>query len=148
MRSIMVVDDDPDVLFTVGKVLEHSGYHVTPANSGKECIEKLLQKVPDLILLDIMMPDMDGWEVLKEIRGKMALNSLPVAMLTAKSFSENTLRNRDFKGLIEFVVKPFTKEKMTESQLIDRGSNFFWIDKPFTREGLLQKVEKIFDCTR
>jgi CheY-like chemotaxis protein len=144
----MVVDDDPDVLFTVGEVLKKSGYQVMKAGGGEECIDLLLQKVPDLLLLDIMMPDMDGWEVLKEIRGKMDLYSLPVAMLTAKSFSENTLVSQDLKGLIEFVVKPFTKEKMTESQLINRGSNFFWIDKPFTREGLLQKVETIFDCTR
>jgi two-component system alkaline phosphatase synthesis response regulator PhoP len=147
MKKIMVVDDDPDILYTVRIILERGGYGVIRASSGRECLDILDREIPDLILLDIMMPGMDGWDVLKEIRRREDLKTIPVAMLTAKSFSGGSVKKRDIKGLLEYVVKPFSKEKLTESQLKDRGSRFFWIDKPFTGDDLIRKVEAIFECT-
>jgi two-component system response regulator VicR len=146
MKRVMVVDDDLDLIYVVKKTLEKNGYEVIGASSGEECLEILENMVPDLILLDIMMPGMDGWDVLKEIRGNDRLKSIPVAMITARSFSRNTVKKRDIKSLLDYVVKPFTKERMTEAQLLNRGTKFFWIDKPFKKEDLLEKVQTIFEC--
>ena len=69
-KKIMVVDDEPDILFTVGQVLETSGYEVVKAKDGKECIELLsnMDTFPDLVLLDIMMPEISGWDVAAKIK--------------------------------------------------------------------------------
>jgi two-component system response regulator VicR len=82
-KKIMVVDDEPDTVDLVKLVLEIEGFEVMTAYSGKECLGKLKEEKPDGVLLDIMMPGMDGWEVFKKIRERY--KDLPVAMLTVKN---------------------------------------------------------------
>ena len=67
-KKIMVVDDEPDILFTVGQMLEISGYEVIKATDGKDCLNKLNEVIPDLVLLDIMMPEISGWDVAAKIK--------------------------------------------------------------------------------
>ena len=104
-RKIMVVDDEPDILFTVGQMLEMSGYEVIKVSDGKECLEKLEETSPDLVLLDIMMPEISGWDVAAKIKENPKWNGIPIVFLTAKgdtmSIGMGGLASEDY------IVKPF-----------------------------------------
>ncbi len=106
-KTILIVDDEPDILFTLGQVLESSGYKVIKANCGKECIEKLenLDASPDLIVLDIMMPELSGWDVAARIKESEKYSDVPIIFLTAKgdtmSIGMGNLSAEDY------IVKPF-----------------------------------------
>ncbi len=81
--SVLFVDDDPTLRRTITQYLQKSGFNVTPAGSGEEAFELLKQQTPDLVLLDIMMPGMDGWATLTQIRDMPALNGVPVVLHSA-----------------------------------------------------------------
>lgn len=90
VKTILVVDDSPLVTEMIKKVLDDSGYHSEVAYDGMEALEKIKAKTPDLILLDIEMPKMDGWTMLKELRFKIRLpKKVPVIMLTSKGKLED-----------------------------------------------------------
>lgn len=110
-KEILVVDDEPNMIDIAQAVLEERGFRVAGVHSGKECLKRLKGKKPDLILLDIRMPGMDGWEVLREIKKDERTKAIPVMMYTVveKSLDEETLRER---GVEEFIVKPFKLEDL------------------------------------
>ena len=111
-RKIMVVDDEPDILFTVGQMLELSGYEVIKAVDGKECLEKLSEHTPDLVLLDIMMPEMSGWDVAAEIKENPEWSEIPIVFLTAKgdtmSIGMGSMTSEDY------IIKPFDIEDLKQ----------------------------------
>jgi DNA-binding response OmpR family regulator len=86
-KKIMLVDDNPDLVYSIKMGLESvtSDYDIIGANGGKECLEMLKKHTPDLILLDIMMPGMDGWDVCAKIKSSKKTESIPIAFLTAKT---------------------------------------------------------------
>ncbi len=106
----MVVDDEYEVADIVKKMLESEGYEVEVANSGDECLEKLKEVTPDLILLDIMMPGMDGWETLRNIKSNEATRDIPVSMLTALPLTPDDTRDKPLDSIENYIVKPFTKK--------------------------------------
>jgi len=106
----MVVDDEYEVADIVKKMLESEGYSVVVANSGDECLEKLDTVTPDLILLDIMMPGMDGWETLKNIKTREATKDIPVSMLTALPLTPDDTKEKPLDSIENYIVKPFTKK--------------------------------------
>ncbi len=111
--KIMTVDDEPDIRFMVRRILEKAGYEVIEARDGRECLEKLKKERPDLILLDVMMPGLNGWETLKKIRAKEEWKSIPVAMITVKSLlPEMQSRSMDIEELVDYVEKPFTRKTL------------------------------------
>jgi CheY-like chemotaxis protein len=112
IATIMVIDDEEDILFIVKRILDGMGHKTIMASSGKEALEKLKEEIPDLILLDIMMPYLDGWETLKRIRDRDELKNIPVSMLTAKSLTPETSTRIDIKELVDYIEKPFTKETL------------------------------------
>lgn len=112
MKKILVIDDEPDIVFLIKLILEKEGYKVIEANSGKEGIEMAKKEKPDLILLDIMMPDMLGWEVSKKIKADEELRKTPVAMLTVKSAAEDKLRSLEEAGADWHIAKPIDREKL------------------------------------
>jgi len=83
MKKILLVDDDPDFVEGARMVLEKSDFEVVIASSGKECLERIKEEKPDLIILDIMMPKKSGFEVCKELKSNIEYNRIPVVMLTA-----------------------------------------------------------------
>lgn len=85
MPRIMVVDDEEGILRVVTEKLEREGYEVTPACGGHECLEKLREEKPDLILLDIMMPELDGLEVCRTIKTSPATKDIKVAVFTVRT---------------------------------------------------------------
>jgi len=82
-KKILLVDDDPDFVEGTRMVLEKSNFEVVTASSGKECLERIREGRPDLIILDIMMPKKSGFEVCKELKSNIEYNRIPVVMLTA-----------------------------------------------------------------
>ena len=113
-EKIMVVDDEPDVVDLVKLVLESDGFAVITAYSGKECLEKIEKDVPDLVLLDIMMPQMDGWEVYRSIKSRPKTKDVPVAMLTAKSQSIDKMIGLHVVKVDDYITKPFGRSELLE----------------------------------
>ncbi len=112
MTKIIVVDDDPDLLFVVSKFLEKEGFEVVCFESGEECLEKLEKNKPDLILMDIMMPGLDGWETTEKIKSNPATKDIPVVMLTVKGEREDKLKSFHETKCDGYIVKPVDRKEL------------------------------------
>jgi two-component system alkaline phosphatase synthesis response regulator PhoP len=110
-KTIMVVDDNPDIITIVRTILEGKGYNVLSAYSGAELFTSLEQQKPDLVVLDIMMPQMDGLEVLTRLKGASETSSIPVILLTAKVQYEDVLGGYKL-GADYYITKPFTSTQL------------------------------------
>lgn len=107
----MVVDDNPDIVTIVKTILEGKGYKVLSASSGQELLNALNGDKPDLIILDIMMPEMDGLECLGRLKGAAETASIPVILLTAKVQYEDVLGGYKL-GADYYITKPFTSTQL------------------------------------
>jgi len=107
-RRVLVVDDEPRMIHFIRLNLEHDGYEVIEATSGTEALENLRDRMPDLILLDVMMPEMDGFETLQLLR---EISTVPVIMLTAKGEEEDRVRGLEL-GADDYITKPFSPREM------------------------------------
>lgn len=105
MSKILLIDDEPDILDIIGYNLEKEGYEVETANNGKEGLEKAVQFLPDLILLDVMMPDMDGVETCIKIRETPLLENVIIAFLTARGEDYSQIAGFD-SGADDYITKP------------------------------------------
>ena len=110
-RKILVVDDEADILHFLELVLRERGHDVLIASSGREAIELARREHPDLILLDIMMPQMDGWEVLKLLRVDEETAHIPVAMLSARTEAKDRVQGLQ-EGAIDYICKPFSLQEL------------------------------------
>lgn len=110
-RTIMVVDDNPDIITIVKTILEGKGYQVLSASSGQELLNLLTDRKPDLVILDIMMPEMDGLEVLGRLKAVTETASIPVILLTAKVQYEDVLGGYKL-GADYYITKPFTSTQL------------------------------------
>ena len=104
LEKIMVVDDDPNICELLRLYLEKEGYTVEIVNDGMAAVEAFQSAQPDLVLLDIMLPRLDGWQVCREIRQN---SKVPIIMLTAKSEERDELLGFDL-GVDEYISKPFS----------------------------------------
>lgn len=104
-QRILVVDDDIDTLRLVGIVLERQGYVIGAADSGERAIQKALDAPPDLIILDVMMPDISGFEVAKKLRSHETTKTIPIIMFTAKTQVDDKVRGFD-AGADAYLTKP------------------------------------------
>jgi CheY-like chemotaxis protein len=116
MKKIMVVDNEPDIVDLTRTVLELGGYEVVPAYSGEECLEKLEETDVDLVLLDIMMPGMSGWDVFNRI--KKSFDGLKVAFMSVLEISEKRKETLINEGLSDYILKPFDKDTLLDT--VDR----------------------------
>ncbi len=112
-KDILVVDDEQDIRISVQQVLKDAGFKVRIAKNGKDCLEKVKKKKPDLILLDILMPGLKTKEILAKLNKK-----IPIIFLTVVRLSETT------------------KEKLMGSNMVD------YIEKPFTNKDLVRRIKK------
>lgn len=106
--SILVVDDEPRIIDFVRMNLELEGYRVLEASNGYETLDRLKADLPDLIILDVMMPEMDGFETLQHIR---EVSNVPVIMLTAKNEEIDRVRGLDL-GADDYISKPFSNREL------------------------------------
>jgi DNA-binding response OmpR family regulator len=107
-RRILVVDDEERMVRFIRLNLEHDGFQVVEANRGAAAIQRLRDTMPDLILLDVMLPDIDGFEVLKMVR---EVSTVPVIMLTAKGEEDDRVRGLEL-GADDYVSKPFSPREL------------------------------------
>jgi CheY-like chemotaxis protein len=113
MATILVVDDDADIRTLIETVLESSGHEVTLAASGQEALNKLKRRPFELVVLDIMMPAMSGYEVLEQIRAMPSRAATPVIVVTAKHDPSGVMREVR-GGAIDHLAKPFLPEELEE----------------------------------
>ena len=106
-ESILVVDDEEDVLELVRYNLDRSGYRVETASSGEEALAKARRKLPDLVILDLMLPGMDGLEVCKRLKNNVKTEGLPIIVLTAKGEETDVVTGLEL-GADDYVTKPFS----------------------------------------
>ena len=125
-KKILIVDDEDDILHFLELVLREKGYEVATASGGHEALTKAQLERPDLVLLDIMMPQMDGWEVLKLLRVDEGTSHIPVAMLSARTEAKDRVQGLQ-EGAIDYICKPFSLQELLGkietifSQVVDRG---------------------------
>ena len=119
---ILVVDDEKRMVGFIRLNLEQDGFEVVEAFNGSEALDRLRDSLPDLILLDVMMPDIDGFDVLRMIR---EINQVPVIMLTAKSEEDDKVRGLEL-GADDYVTKPFSPRELVSrvKAVLRRGSTF------------------------
>jgi CheY-like chemotaxis protein len=106
-RRVLIVDDEPDVLLLCRVNLEFEGYEVIEACDGIEALERIRSDRPEVVLLDVMMPRMDGWQVLETLKADDELAAIPVVMLTAKVQDQDQIRGWS-SGAAEYITKPFS----------------------------------------
>jgi CheY-like chemotaxis protein len=106
IHRALLVDDNADVRFLARCLLEGNGFEVSEADSGPAALELLTGELPDIVLLDVQMPEMDGWETLETIRGNPATASLPVVLWTVKGRPEDVVRGWEL-GCDGYLPKPF-----------------------------------------
>ncbi len=112
--KVMIVDDDPSIVVALEFLMEQNGYEVQVARSGEEAIESIPKFQPDLILLDIMLPGIDGYEVCEILRLKPQWRGIRVVFLTAKGSEEDIARGLVL-GADAYIVKPFTNQDVVDT---------------------------------
>jgi len=112
-KKILIIDDNPDVVKVVGIRLKMNGYEVITAGDGVEGFEKGKQENPDLILLDVNMPNMDGFETLTKLKEDTQTASIPIIMLTAQQQIDD-LNKASNLGAVDYIVKPFNNRTLLE----------------------------------
>ena len=119
-EKILIVDDDEDVLLIVQTILDNAGYTAVLARNGREGVEKAIEAHPDLILLDVMMPELSGWEVCTTLKSAPETRQIPIAMLTVKSEIRDLITGMQV-GADDYITKPFTRKKLltTVRRLLD-----------------------------
>lgn len=108
---ILVVDDNPQNLKFLGQLLSENGYEVGMAQNGQQALNFVNKNLPDLILLDIMMPEIDGFEVCKTLKSKLSTRHIPVIFLTAKTETDDIVKGFDAGG-VDYVTKPFNSAEL------------------------------------
>ena len=120
-KKILIVDDDPDLVEAVSTILESKGYAVAAAYGGVEGLEKARTENPDLIVLDVMMPDKDGYEVCKELKADEKYHTIPILLLTA-------------------VVSKISTTKYTQQMGMETEADDY-VDKPVEPDELVRRIE-------
>ena len=111
MPRILAVDDEPNIVRLIQVNLERMGYQVDTANNGVQALEKIRANRPDLVVSDVMMPEMDGMELLSTIKRDPALEDLPVIMLTAKTQDKDVMQGYT-RGADMYLTKPFNPAEL------------------------------------
>jgi two-component system alkaline phosphatase synthesis response regulator PhoP len=112
-KKIMVIDDEPYIARVIKFKLEQEGYTVYSANDGISGLEKIRQEKPDLVLLDVMMPGLSGYEVCQKIKADTALSQIPVVILTAKGQERDREQGLSV-GASDYITKPFSPNRLLE----------------------------------
>jgi DNA-binding response OmpR family regulator len=110
-KKILLVDDEPDILFTVKKRLQVNGFEVETAQNGVIALEKVNTFSPDAVILDVMMPEINGYQVCRTLRENPETESLPVIMLTAKAQESDKFWGEEV-GATYYVTKPFDDKEL------------------------------------
>ena len=114
-RHILCIEDEPEMIDLIRLILGRRGFEVIGAAGGKEGLEKVRQDPPDLILLDLMMPDIDGWEVYQQIKADEKTKKIPVIVVTAKAQSIDKVLGLHIAKVDDYIAKPFSPQELLNS---------------------------------
>lgn len=122
-KSILFIEDEEELLITVGNLLSDKGFDVICVKTGEEAISYLTDNKPDLLLIDLKLPGMDGFDIMKEVRSKESIASIPMVVLTAYN-DLNAMMHAKKSGAADYITKPFDFE-----YLITTVSNILFTKK-------------------
>ena len=114
-RNILCVEDEPEMIDLIRLILSRKGFNVRGAAGGVEGIRLIRELRPDLVLLDLMMPDMDGWEVYQQMKADAALRDIPVIVVTAKAKNIDKVLGLHIAKVDDYIAKPFSPQELLES---------------------------------
>lgn len=114
-KRIICIEDEPEMIDLIRLILSRKGYEVIGAPGGEAGLRVLNEKPADLVLLDLMMPDMDGWEVYQAMKSSDALKNIPVIVVTAKAQSIDKVLGLHIARVDDYITKPFSPQELVES---------------------------------
>ncbi len=114
-KSVVCIEDEPEMIDLVKLILGRRGFDLVGAVGGREGIETVRRLKPDLVLLDLMMPDMDGWEVYQQMKADDELKDIPVIVVTAKAQSIDKVLGLHIAKVDDYVTKPFGPQELLQS---------------------------------
>jgi DNA-binding response OmpR family regulator len=115
VRHIICIEDEPEMIDLIQLILTRRGFEVTGATGGKEGITLVREKRPDLVLLDLMMPDMDGWEVYQQMKAEESTRNIPVIVVTAKAQNIDKVLGLHIAKVDDYIAKPFSPQELIDS---------------------------------
>ena len=114
-KRVVCIEDEPEMIDLVKLILSRRGYQVLGAMGGREGLEAVVREKPDLVLLDLMMPDMDGWEVYQKMKADDTTKGIPVIVVTAKAQSIDKVLGLHIAKVDDYITKPFGPQELLES---------------------------------
>lgn len=117
-KTVIYVEDDLEMIDLVAMILGRHGFEVKGAHGGRQGLDMIMASPPDLILLDLMMPDVEGWEVYQQIKANEATRSIPVIVITARAQPIDRVLGIHIARVQEYICKPFRPQELLES--VDR----------------------------
>ena len=113
IKKVLIVDDEPNIIIPIEFLMKEQGYHVDTAHNGRLALAKMESFNPDVVILDVMMPEMDGFEVARHIRSNESHNQVHIVFLTAKGTDADRLSGYDSGGEV-YLTKPFENSELVE----------------------------------
>jgi two-component system response regulator VicR len=115
VKRIVCIEDEMEMIDLIQLILSRRGYEVTGASGGKEGLELVRGTHPDLVLLDLMMPDMDGWEVYQQMKAEESTRGIPVIVVTAKAQNIDKVLGLHIAKVDDYIAKPFSPQELVDS---------------------------------
>src|SRR6266540_772801 len=115
VRRIVCIEDEPEMIELIQLILSRRGFEVLGAPGGKEGLKLVREIYPDLVLLDLMMPDMDGWEVYQQMKAEEATRNIPVIVVTAKAQNIDKVLGLHIAKVDDYIAKPFGPQELLNS---------------------------------
>ncbi len=114
-RTVVYIEDDLEMIDLVSLILNRRGFQVLGAHGGRNGLDLVLKELPDLVLLDLMMPGMDGWEVFQQIKANEKTRHIPVIIITAKAQDIDRVLGLHIAKVEEYICKPFRPQELVEA---------------------------------
>jgi two-component system, OmpR family, response regulator VicR len=115
VKQIICIEDETEMIDLIRLILSRRGYEVTGANGGTEGLRMVRENPPDLVLLDLMMPDMDGWEVYQQMKAEEKTRHIPVIVVTAKAQNIDKVLGLHIAKVDDYIAKPFSPQELMAS---------------------------------
>ena len=114
-RKVIYIEDDQEMIDLVKLILTRKGFQVMGANGGREGLDSVRTSLPDLVLLDLMMPDMDGWDVYQQMKADESTRQIPVIVITAKAQNIDKVLGLHIAKVDDYISKPFSPQELLDS---------------------------------
>lgn len=124
-KRVVCVEDEAEMIDLIRLILGRKGFEVIGAQGGKKGLEVIREEKPDLVLLDLMMPDMDGWEVYQQLKADEETRNIPVIVVTAKAQSIDKVLGLHIAKVEDYISKPFSPQELMDSvdQVLERAAS-------------------------